>query len=72
MLWKNKKIINENKDLLALIANTLLEEETITKEEIDYLVEHGHLPEEKSTEESKEDNTKETNKKIKRSKERRY
>ena len=47
---KTKKIINENKDLLALIANTLLEEETITKEEIDYLVEHGHLPEEKSTE----------------------
>ncbi len=42
---KLKKIINENKDLLALIANTLLEEETITKEEIDYLVEHGHLPE---------------------------
>ena len=63
MLWKNKK---NNKDLLALIANTLLEEETITKEEIDYLVEHGHLPEEKSTEESKEDNTKETNKKNKK------
>jgi len=63
---KTKKIINENKDLLALIANTLLEEETITKEEIDYLVEHGHLPEEKSTEESKEDNTKETNKKNKK------
>ena len=63
---KTKKIINENKDLLALIANTLLEEETITKEEIDYLVEHGHLPEEKSTEESKEDNAKETNKKNKK------
>lgn len=63
---KTKKIINENKDLLALIANTLLEEETITKEEIDYLVEHGHLPEEKSTEESKEDNTRETNKKNKK------
>ena len=65
-LAKPEIIINENKDLLALIANTLLEEETITKEEIDYLVEHGHLPEEKSTEESKEDNTKETNKKNKK------
>ena len=42
---KAKKIISENKDLLSLIANTLLEEETITKEEIDFLVEHGHLPE---------------------------
>ena len=67
---KTKKIINENKDLLALIANTLLEEETITKEEIDYLVEHGHLPEEKSTEDSKENTkintTKETNKKNKK------
>ena len=42
---KTKKIISENKDLLSLIANTLLEEETITKEEIDFLVEHGHLPE---------------------------
>ena len=42
---KTKKIISENKDLLSLIANTLLEEETITKEEIDFLVEQGHLPE---------------------------
>lgn len=67
---KTKKIINENKDLLALIANTLLEEETITKEEIDYLVEHGHLPEETSTEETKEDTkvdiAKETSKKNKK------
>lgn len=40
---KSKKILNENKDLLKLIAETLLEEETITKEQIDYLVKHGHL-----------------------------
>lgn len=40
-----RKIIYENKDLLDLIANTLLEKETITKEEIDYLVEHGSLDE---------------------------
>ena len=44
------KIITENRKLLDLIANTLLEEETITKEQIDYLVEHGHLP--KDTEET--------------------
>ena len=43
---KTKKIINENKELLSLIANALLEDETITKEEIDYLVEHKHLPKE--------------------------
>ena len=42
---KTKKILTNNKDLLDLIANTLLEEETITKEQIDYLVEHGKLPE---------------------------
>ena len=41
-----KKIINENKDLLDLIAKTLLEYETITKEQIEYLVEHGHMPDE--------------------------
>ncbi len=48
-----KKIISENKDLLDLIANTLLERETITKEQIDYLVEHGRL-EDDETEEVKE------------------
>ena len=41
-----KEIINKNKDLLDLIANTLLEYETLTKEQIDYLVEHGKMPEE--------------------------
>ena len=45
---KTKKILTKNKDLLDLIANTLLEEETITKEQIDYLVEHGHLPKEET------------------------
>ena len=42
---KTKKIITENKKLLDLIANTLIEEETITKEQIDSLVETGKLPE---------------------------
>ena len=45
------KILSENRDLLDLIANTLLEYETITKEQIDYLVEHGHMPEEDKKEE---------------------
>ena len=39
-------IIKENKDLLELIASTLLEHETITKEQIEYLVEHGCMPQE--------------------------
>lgn len=39
-----KKILSENRKLLDLIANTLLEYETITKEQIEYLVEHGHMP----------------------------
>ena len=39
-----KKVINENMDLLELIANTLLEYETITKEQIDYLVKYGKMP----------------------------
>ena len=38
------KIINKNKDLLKLIAETLLEYETLTKEQIDYLVEHKKMP----------------------------
>ena len=39
-----KKIINDNIDLLELIATTLLEYETITKEQIDYLVKYGKMP----------------------------
>ena len=64
---KTKKIISENKDLLSLIANTLLEEETITKEEIDFLVEHGHLPEvETKKEEEQVKEVKEDTKKTKK------
>ncbi len=39
-------IIKKNIDLLKLIADTLLEYETLTKEQIDYLVENGKMPEE--------------------------
>ena len=43
--YKNaEKIIKDNRDLLDLIANTLLDKETITKEEIDHLVLYGKLP----------------------------
>ena len=64
---KTKKIITENKDLLKLIAETLLEEETITKEEIDFLVEHGHLPEvETKKEEEQVNEVKEDTKKSKK------
>ena len=45
---KAKKILTENKDLVKLIADALLEYETITKEEIDSLVETGHMPDEKN------------------------
>ena len=52
---KTKKILKENKNLLDLIANTLLEEETITKEQIDSLVKTGHLPTEEDKEEKNTD-----------------
>ena len=39
-----KKIISENRDLLELIASSLLKYETLTKEQIDYLVENGKMP----------------------------
>ncbi len=62
---KTKKIIKENKDLLDLIANTLLEEETITKEQIDSLVKYGHLPKEDEKDTNKNEETQENIKKDK-------
>ena len=47
-----KKIIKENRDLLDLIAKTLLKYETITKEQIEYLVKHGHMPKEEVKDDS--------------------
>lgn len=43
---KATKIIKENRKLLDLIAESLLKYETLTKEQIDYLVENGCMPEE--------------------------
>ena len=42
-----RKIINERKDDVILIAETLLIHETINEEEIDYLLKNRKLPEEK-------------------------
>ena len=44
---RTEKVIAENRDLLDLIANALLEHETLTREQIEYLVEHKRMPEEK-------------------------
>ena len=49
------KILKENEKLVKLIANTLVEKETITKEEIEQLVETGHLAESDSLKELKEE-----------------
>ena len=61
-----KKIIKENLDLLKLIAETLLEYETITKEQIDYLVKNGKMPEDdiKAHEEFKKETKEETKEDI--------
>ena len=52
---KAKKVVKENRKLLDLIANALLENETLTKEQIDYLVENGKMPEEEKEEEHHDD-----------------
>lgn len=39
-----KQILSENQDMIKLIVDALLDRETITKEQIDYLVEHGTMP----------------------------
>ena len=42
-----KKILEENKDLVMLLSHTLIERETITKEQIDELVRTGKIEDEK-------------------------
>ena len=51
---KATKILKENKDLVKLLSDTLIEKETITKEEIDELVKTGKLSKTESKEEKKE------------------
>jgi len=42
---KARKVLTENRDKLDLIANTLLEVETLDAEQIKHLIDHGTLPE---------------------------
>ena len=51
----SEKIIKDNKDLLDLIANSLLEKETLTKEEIEFLVKNKRLPKDGEIIDKKED-----------------
>lgn len=46
---KTEKILKDNKDLLDLIAINLAKYETLTKEQIEYLVEHGHMIEDENS-----------------------
>ncbi len=48
---KAKEILSKNSDLVKLIAETLLEYETLTKEQIEYLVANGKMKEEENFEE---------------------
>jgi ATP-dependent metallopeptidase hflB len=50
-----KRILLENRDLVKLLADSLLEYETLTKEQIDSLVETGKMPEENSEVKTDED-----------------
>ena len=56
---KTTKIIKDNKALLDLIANALLDNETLTKEEIEYLVEKGCMPNSKNIDSAKKNDSKE-------------
>lgn len=56
---KCREILEENNDLLHLIAESLITEETLTKEQIDNLTMYGQLenPETNTNEESTDDNS---------------
>jgi cell division protease FtsH len=59
------KILKENKDLVMLLSDTLVEKETLTKEEIDELVQTGKLSSESNTEEN-ENSSKQIKRKSKK------
>ena len=64
-----KKIISENRDLLELIAESLLKYETLTKEQIDYIAKNGKMPtEEDMIEEVNDEVQEEISKKESKSK----
>ncbi|MDH6366980.1 MULTISPECIES: ATP-dependent zinc metalloprotease FtsH [unclassified Breznakia] len=60
-----KRILVENRDLLDLIANSLIEEETLTSEQINNLVEYGTLDAPKQDVEAHEETIKEQDEKMK-------
>ena len=41
---KTEEVLKENKELVDLIAENLVKYETLTKEQIDYLIDNGHMP----------------------------
>lgn len=51
---KAKKVLTENRDKLDIIANTLLEVETLDAEQIKHLIDHGTLPDRTASSEKKE------------------
>ena len=68
--YKNaKEILSKNDDLVTLIAENLLEYETLTKEQIEYLVKNGRMPEEGEIQDEEvieDNNSKKTSKKSKK------
>ena len=46
---RTEKVIKDNMKLVTLIAETLVKYETLTKEQIDYLVEHGKMKEDEES-----------------------
>ncbi len=41
---RTRQILTEKRDLLDLIANTLMKKETLNAQEIEHLRDHGELP----------------------------
>ena len=67
---KAKKIIGENKDLIFVLSDALMQYETITKEQIESIVKTGKIKPIEEIEEEKQTEVKENpNKKVKKNKE---
>ena len=67
---KAKKIIGDNKDLIFALSDALIKYETITKEQIESIVETGEIKSvEEIEQEEKNEEVKETKKKIRKTKE---
>ena len=62
---KAKKIIKENEDLIMLLSDALMKYETLTKEQIDYIVESGNINFEVTEEKEEEISLEELKRKAK-------